>query len=71
MQSQGDFGDHLEVREVNKTKNRRLEGETGQSKAIVSDMKDTIRNTLAGMANALSGSKGAEIDAEKLRASRD
>ena len=36
----------------------------GKSKAIVSDVRDTIRNTFVGMAAALSGSEGPEIGAE-------
>ena len=33
-QAQGDFADHLEVRKVNKTKNRRLESKMGGSKRL-------------------------------------
>ena len=39
----------------------------GESKAIVADMRDTIRNTFVRMANALSGSGGAKIDTAELR----
>ena len=67
LQVKGNFGDHLEVRKVNKTKNQRLEGKMGKSETIVSGVKDTIRNTSARMANALSGSEGAKIDTVKLR----
>ena len=67
MQAQWDFVDRLEVRKVRKNKNQRLESKMGKSKTIVSDMRDTIRNTLVGMANALSGSEGAKIDTGKLR----
>ena len=67
LQVKGNFGDHLEVRKVNKTKNQRLESKMGKSKTTVSDVGDTIRNTFVRMANALSGSEGAKIDAWKLR----
>ena len=66
LQAQGDFGDHLEVREVNKSKNQRLGSKMEKSKAIISDMEDTIRNTFVGMANALSGSEGATINTGRL-----
>ena len=36
------------------------------SKAIVSDTKDTIRNTFVEMANALSGCEGRKDDVGKL-----
>ena len=61
LQVQGDFGGHLEVRKVNKTKNRWLGGKMGKFKAAVSDVGDTIRNTFARMANALSGSDGPKL----------
>ena len=67
LQVQGDFGDNLGVRKVTKTKNRRLWSKMGKSKAIVSDMKDTIRNTFVKMANALSGCEGDISDIAKLR----
>ena len=66
LRAQGGFWDHLEVLTANKTKNPRLWSKMGKFKAIVADMQDTIRNTFAGMANALSGSDG-KIDAVKLR----
>ena len=61
---QGGFGGHLEVRKVNKTNHQRLESIMEKSKSIVSDMKDTIRNTFAWMVDALSGSEGFKIDTE-------
>ena len=39
----------------------------GTSEAIVSDVKDTIRNTFAIMTNALSVSERAKIDTVELR----
>ena len=55
---QGNFGGHVEVRKVNKSKNRRFGGKMEKSKSIVSGTGDTIRDTFVGMANALSGSDG-------------
>ena len=59
LQAQGDFGDHLEVRKVNKTKNQRLERKLEKSKAIAPGGKETIRNTFVRMVDSLSRSEGA------------
>ena len=53
MQTQGDFVGNLAVREVARTKNQRLMSKMGQSEAIISDMKDTIRNSLLRLANTI------------------
>ena len=47
MQTQGDCGEHLEVGEVAKSKNRRLMSKMGNSKAIGADVEDAIRNTFS------------------------
>ena len=52
---------------MTKAQNRRF-GRNGEiQNEIVSDVGDSIRNTFVRMANALSGSEGAKIDAWKLR----
>ena len=61
LQLQGDFGGHLDMKKVTNTQNQRLEIKMGEFKAIVSGMKDTIRNTLAEMGNALSGCEGPTV----------
>ena len=64
---QGDFGDHVEVRKVTKTKNRMLGSKMGELKTTVSDVKDSILNNFASVANALSGSEGVKLEVGKLR----
>ena len=39
----------------------------GKYNAIVSDMKDTARNTFVEMAHSLAGSEGAKINVVELR----
>ena len=50
-----------------RAKNQRLESKMEKSKSTVSDVGDTIRNTIAGMENALSWRDGAGNAIGKLR----
>ena len=52
---------------VTKNNIQRLASKMGESKTIISDMKDTIRNTSARIVNALSGSEMGKIPVVKLR----
>ena len=47
LQMQGDFGDHLDVRKVTKSKSPRLQG-NGKSKSVISEMGNTIEILLFG-----------------------
>ena len=60
MQMKGDFGENLAVRRVAKSKNQRLVRKMGKSKAIISDMDDTIRNSLLRLVGTISGCPGDE-----------
>ena len=59
---QRDFGGHLGVMGVVETKNQRLMSKMEKSKAIISDMEDTIQNSLLRAANTISGGSGDKID---------
>ena len=66
-QMKGDFGKNLAVRNVAKTKNRRLMSKMEKSKAIISDMEDAIQNSLLRVADTISGCPGEKIDFENLK----
>ena len=67
MQTQGDFGENLAVVEVAKSKNPRLMRKWRNPKAIISDTKDAIRNSLLRVANTISGFAGIKNDFERSR----
>ena len=62
LQMQGGCGENLAVRKVMESKNRRLMIKMGKYKAIISDMEDTIRNSLLRGANTIAGWPGNKID---------
>ena len=64
---QGYFGRNLAVRKAAKSKNRRLMSQMGKSEAIISDMGDTIRNSLLRAADTISGCYGNQNDFENLK----
>ena len=58
LQLQGDSGENTAVKKVMDSKNQRLMGKMGKFKAIISDMQDTIRNSLLRAVNTISGGSG-------------
>ena len=55
---QGDFGGNLAAGKVVKTENPTTLSKMGKSKAIISGMGDSIRNSLLRAANTISGCPG-------------
>ena len=55
---QGDIGGDLAVREVAKSKNHISMSKMGKFKAIISDMRDTIRNSLLRVVSNISRGHG-------------
>ena len=64
---QDDFGANSAVRNVMKSKNQRLMIKMEKSKAIIPDMKDTIRNSLLRVANTISGCPGKKNGFENMK----
>ena len=62
----GDFGDHLEVRQMTQSKSQGLESKMRKSKTIIFDTKETIQNTFARIVNVPSGSGMGKIPVGKL-----
>ena len=61
---QGDFGENLSVRQVLRTKQKRLRSIIRISKTAISEMKDMGRNTLLRVADTISGFSGELNNAE-------
>ena len=64
---QGEYGENLAVRKAAKSKNKRLMSKMGKSEAIISDMKDAIRNSLLRAADTISGCVGNKNDFGNLK----